>query len=110
VKARSAGSKFGNVKTVVDGLRFDSKKEAKRWTDLKLLEKTGMISDLQRQVRIELVPKGPKNRAVHYVADFTYKGALGEIHVEDVKGYRTDVYKLKRALFAHRYQMEIEEV
>ena len=49
-------NKYGNKKTVVDGITFDSRKEAKRYQELKLLEKAGEIKDLRRQVKYELIP------------------------------------------------------
>lgn len=97
-------SKMRNVKTTVDGIIFDSKKEAKRYQDLKILENAGVISNLNRQVPFEIVPKQNGERAVKYIADFMYvEVATGKVIVEDVKGYRTDVYKIKRKLFKLRY-------
>lgn len=97
-------SKYHNKKVVVDGKTFDSKKEAERYQALKLLEKADVIRNLSRQVPFELIPKQENERAVKYIADFTYiETATGKIIVEDVKGYRTDVYKLKRKLFKWRY-------
>ena len=66
-------SKYGNIKTrTSDGIVHDSMKEANRWCELKMLEKAGLIQDLQRQVKFELIPKQDGERAVHYVADFVY--------------------------------------
>ena len=120
-------AKYKNTKTVVDGITFDSKKEAKRWTELKLLEKTGAISDLRRQVRYELIPaqrepdkigsrggviKGKViERKVEYVADFVYCDLeTGEIVVEDTKGIRTTDYKIKRKLMLWVHGIRIREV
>jgi hypothetical protein len=89
---------------VVDGITFDSKKEAHRYLELKTLQDNNVIRNLARQVPFELVPKFNGERAVKYVADFVYTNVeTGKIIVEDVKGFKTDVYKLKRKLFKWRY-------
>ena len=109
-------SKYKNRKTTVEGITFDSKKEAARFQELRLLERAGEIQDLHCQVSIELVPaqrdaKGKLvERPVKYIADFVYQiYATGERVVEDVKGYRTDVYKIKRRLMKHLYGIDIKE-
>lgn len=112
--ARQAGSKYHAKKTVVDGITFDSKREAKRYSELKLLERAGAIKDLQLQVRYELIPAfdcdGKHYRPTCYIADFVYIDAkTGKEIVEDVKGARTDVYRLKAKMFAHRYGVSILE-
>lgn len=97
-------NKYHNQKITVDGKTFDSKKEAERYQVLKMLENANIISNLSRQVPFELIPKQKNERAVKYIADFMYvETATGKIIVEDVKGYRTDVYKIKRKLFKWRY-------
>jgi hypothetical protein len=88
-------NKYHAKKTVLDGLVFDSRMEADRWTVLRLLEKQGMIKDLSRQVRFEIIPKTPRNRAHSYTADFVYY-ENGRMIVEDVKGARTRDYILRR--------------
>ena len=110
----SGRSKYHAKKTVVDGITFDSKREADRYLVLKNMEEDGTIEDLRRQVRYELIPAfdvaGRHYRAVFYVPDFTYTDKeTGEEIVEDVKGMRTDVYKLKSKLFARRYGKVIKE-
>lgn len=106
------GSKYHAKKTTVDGITFDSRKEADRYLVLKGMEEEGLIEDLRRQVRYELVPAfdvdGRHYRPVYYVADFVYVEDGKEV-VEDVKGVRTDVYKLKSKLFARRYGMSVKE-
>lgn len=96
----------------MDGITFDSKREADRYLVLKGMEEDRLIEDLRRQVRYELVPAfdvdGRHYRPVYYVADFVYVEGGKEI-VEDVKGMRTDVYKLKSKLFARRYGKVIKE-
>ena len=106
--------KYGNKKVIVDGIAFDSKKEANRWCELKLMEKAGIISDLERQVEYELIPSQRINgkvveRACAYIADFRYK-QNGEVIVEDTKGFRTADYIVKRKLLLWRYGIRIKEV
>lgn len=107
------GMKYHNKKTEVDGIRFDSKKEAGRYLVLKMMEETGEIRDLRRQVKYELLPKqrldGKMHRAVYYIADFVYIKD-GKIIVEDVKGFRTAVYKLKRRLMLWKNGIEVKEI
>nr|UVY29452.1 MAG: Protein of unknown function (DUF1064) [Bacteriophage sp.] len=106
------GSKYHAKKTVVDGITFDSKREADRYLVLKSMEEDGTIEDLRRQVRYELVSAfdvdGRHYRPVFYVADFVYTEDGKEV-VEDVKGMRTDTYRLKSKLFARRYGKIIKE-
>lgn len=107
-------SKYHARKTTVDGITFDSRREADRYLVLKSMEEDGAIEDLRRQVRYELVPAfdvdGKHYRPVCYVADFVYADKeTGKEVVEDVKGMRTDVYRLKSKLFARRYGMSIKE-
>lgn len=100
--------KYHNKNCIVDGILFDSKKEAHRYGELKLLERMGLIKNLIRQPRYLLQPKfthqstGYKHRAIEYVADFQYE-ELGKTIVEDVKGMQTDVFKLKAKLFDYKY-------
>lgn len=107
-------SKYGNKKVVIDGIKFDSKKEAIRYSELMLLEKTGEITDLKLQQRYILQESfkidGKTIRAITYIADFTYKDKNGDLVVEDVKGMKTQVYNIKRKMFAKRYGIEIKEV
>lgn len=109
---RYGRSKYRATKTTVDGITFDSRKEANRYLVLKGMEEDGLIEDLRRQVRYELVPAfdvdGKHYRPVYYVADFVYTEDGKEV-VEDVKGMRTDVYRLKSKLFARRYGMSVKE-
>ena len=100
--------KYHNRKTSVDGIRFDSKKEAKRYLELKILEKAGAIKDLRRQVPYVLINKSRYGRAIKYVADFVYYED-NKLVVEDVKGVRTPVYKLKKRLMAERFGIEVKE-
>lgn len=103
-------SKYRNKKTEMDGEKFDSKKECARFRQLRFLEKEGVIKDLQRQVKYELIPKTDKFRACSYIADFVYV-LRGETIVEDVKGgVRTQVYLMKKKLMYYKYGIEIKEV
>lgn len=99
------------AKKVKDGdLVFDSRKEYRRWQELLLAEKAGVIKGLRRQVKYELLPRVPGKwpRPVYYVADFVYREDGKEV-VEDVKGYKTDVYKLKKRLMWVVHGIEIRE-
>lgn len=100
--------KYHNSKTVIDGIRFDSKKEAKRYLELKILEKAGVIKDLRRQVPYVIINKSRYGRAIKYVADFVYYED-DKLVVEDVKGVLTPLYKLKKRLMAEVYGIEVKE-
>lgn len=103
-------SKYHNKKTTVDGITFDSRREADRYCELKLLLMAGLISDLKLQVPFELVPKSSKGRAIKYIADFVYTdNKTGETVIEDVKGIKTAVYKLKKRLMAEK-GLKIHEI
>lgn len=95
-------NKYKNTKTVIDNITFDSKKEANRYCELKLLEKAGKIKDLQLQVPFLLIAKQKDERAVTYKADFMYT-ENGQAIVEDVKGMKTKEYIIKRKLFKQIY-------
>lgn len=110
----SKKSKYHAQKTVLDGIKFDSKKEANRYAELKLMERAGLIKGLQRQVRFELIPAfdvdGKHYRPTTYVADFVYTDVKsGKQVVEDCKGFRTDIYRLKAKMFAHKFGVSILE-
>lgn len=108
--------KYHNTKTFINGIKFDSKLEAKRYTELKLLEKQGLIKDLTIQPSYELIPSFKKNnktyRKTQYIADFSYYDIdLDKTIVEDTKGFKTDVYLLKKKLFEYNYpNLTIREV
>lgn len=109
---RSPGrSKYGNKRTEVDGIAFDSKAEARRWGELKMLVAAGEIGSLERQAKYVLIPKQDGERECAYVADFTYwKITPGCRIVEDVKGYRTEVYRLKRKLMLYVFGIRVVEI
>lgn len=121
-------SKYHSKKITVDGETFDSKKEYRRYRELLLMEKAGLISDLQRQVKFLLIPTQyehfkrygkngkeltPGKRVVEkecaYYADFVYT-ENGRDVVEDTKGVRTPEYIIKRKLLLHIHGIRIKEV
>lgn len=100
--------KYGNQKYIVDGLLFDSKKEATRYSELMLLFKAGEISKLERQKPFELIPtrnySGICVRGCKYVADFYYYDKTkSEYIAEDTKGYPTPEYIVKKKIFLEKY-------
>jgi hypothetical protein len=102
-----AWHKYGAKKTTVDGITFDSKKEAIRYQELKLLEMAGTICELELQPRFTLQGafkdnEGNHIRAITYKADFQYIED-GKIIVEDTKGFWTAAFKIKRKLFLFQY-------
>lgn len=111
---RKVRSKYGAVKTQVDGITFASKREAARYTELKQLERAGHIGNLVLQPSFEIIPSlildGKKQRAIRYIADFAYVDHFGNEIVEDVKGHKTREYQLKRRLVKHVFGIEVKEV
>ena len=101
------GHKYGAQPTEVDGIRFASKAEARRYRELKLMWAAGEISYLELQPDYPLIVNGVKIGT--YVADFTYETDHGTV-VEDVKGVKTPVYRLKKKLVKALYGIEIQEV
>jgi len=104
--------KYSNKKVVTEsGIKYDSKREAKRGAELELLEKIGSIKYLERQVPFELIPKQDGERSCSYVLDFRYldMGDLLWVH-EDVKGMKTPEYVIKRKLMKHVHGITITEV
>ncbi len=102
-------SKYSAVKTEVDGIVFDSAKEARRYKELLLLRKAGYIGFLEMQVPFELNAGG--THSLKYIADFVYRDTTtGKRVVEDVKGFRTAVYRKKKRLMKKLYGIEINEV
>ena len=110
---KKRNNKYGAVKTEADGIVFDSRKEARRYTELKQLQEAGEITNLQRQKRYVLQPafelNGKKFRPIIYISDFEYDKD-GQHHTEDVKGKVLPVFKIKAKLFAYKFRYEIEIV
>ena len=105
--------KYHNKKVTVNGLDFDSLKEAMHYTELVLRQKRGEIKNLQTQVKFELIPKLGKERACSYIADFVYEDKDGHKIVEDVKGSKrmiTDVFKIKKKLMKKVYDIDVKIV
>ena len=121
----SSGRKYRNTKTIVDGMEFDSRKEASRYKELKLLEQCGKISNLRCQEKFILIPtqREPdivgvrggikKGKVIEkecaYIADFVYIQD-GKTVVEDTKGFRTKDYIIKRKLMLYFYSIKIKEI
>lgn len=110
-------SKYHSKKVIYDNIKFDSIKEKNRYIQLKLLEKSNKISELELQKKFELQPKyinnnGEHIRSITYKADFFYyDNETKQYVVEDTKGYRTEVYKLKKKMFEYVYpNLTIKEV
>lgn len=123
-------NKYNAKKVEIDGIKFDSVKEGRRFLELKAMEEAEVISELKRQVKYVLVPaqrepdtigkRGGKikgkllERECSYVADFVYKDSKGNTIVEDVKGYRGggayEVFKIKRKLMLYIHGIKINEV
>lgn len=107
-------NKLNNSKHELDGLKFDSKKEMERYSDLKQMERAGLISDLRCQVPYTVIPayKGIQ-RECKYIADFAYIQDGKEV-VEDVKGWRGGatyyVFKIKKKLMYHVFGIEVKEI
>jgi hypothetical protein len=117
---RSRKSKYGALPTMVDGIKFASKREAKRYGELKLLQQIGEIRDLKLQPKFPIYAMSPDGKLVQvaiYRADFSYE-PIGDGYpahrqwsvVEDVKGVRTDVYRLKKRMVEAQYGIQIREI
>lgn len=108
-------SKYGARKTMVDGYKFDSAAEARYYSQLKLLKRAGKIRDFILQPRYVLLDgyrhpqTGRKVQGVTYVADFLVTLPDGSQEVIDVKGVRTEAYKIKKKLFESKYGIPIKE-
>ena len=112
-------AKYRNTKVFVDGHTFDSKKEAKRYYELRLLEKAGEIKDLRLQVKYVLIPSQRVDgklleRECSYKADYVYVDKNNNLHVEDVKGYRKGgayaLFKVKKKLMLYVHGIIVEEI
>ena len=99
-------NKYRNRKTLIKGILFDSEREGLRYLELLSREKTGEIQDLKLQEAFEIQPAfkkdGKRYRAIYYISDFSYT-ENGRRVIEDVKGFKTAVFQLKRKMFEYRY-------
>jgi len=112
-------SKMGNTRVTLEtGEKFDSKAEHARWQALKVLEAAGKITNLRTQEVFVLVagavivtPEGSRKKPpIRYVADFTYTGIDGSKVVEDVKGFKTAMYKIKQHMMKSLLGIDIVEI
>lgn len=108
-------NKYNNTKVEYKGIKFDSIKEMKHYQLLEYLQRIGEIKELKLQVPYELIPKYKINnktvRKTTYIADFTYITTKDDkLHIVDTKGFKTDVYRLKKKMVEYKYGVEIEEV
>lgn len=108
-------NKYHNQKIMFDGYTFDSIKEKNYYIKLKALEKAGLIRNLELQKEYVLQDSfklnGTTRRKITYKADFSYISVQdNKIHVIDVKGFKTEVYKIKKKLFEFKYKIELEEI
>ena len=114
--------KYRNIKTVIDGIKFSSKKEAKRYLELKEMQKRGEIKDLSLQPAFTfsvcrrdtnefcLLRYRDSNRVLKYIADFAYTTIDEKLVIEDAKGFKTPEYKIKKSLMFHVHGIEVQEV
>ncbi len=105
--AKEKRAKYGNKKKVINGLTFDSTKEARRYQDLELQQRSRYITDLRRQVKFPVNVNGVF--ICDWFADFTYRDRDGKLMVEDTKGIKTDEYRLKKKLVQAIYGIIILE-
>lgn len=101
-------NKYRNIKARVDGIEFDSRKEANRYCELKLMERAKIISNLELQPKFQI--RINATTVCTYIADFRYMDTDGKTVVEDVKGVKTAVYRLKKKLVKAVYEVDIVEV
>ncbi len=115
IEDKSTKGKYKSIKVEVDGITFDSRKEANRYAELRLMEKAGEITNLELQPEF-LLQEGFRDkarawhRAIKYKADFRYQEKGGGVVVEDVKGMRTEVYKIKKKLLLATHDIEFREI
>lgn len=102
-------SKYNAKEVIVDGIKFASCREAKRYAQLKIRAQYGMVRDLKLQVAFRYLGKSGK-ALFKYIADFTYTDETGTYVVEDAKGFKTPVYRLKKKLIEDQYGFEIKEI
>jgi len=101
-------SKYRNIITEVDGIKFRSKKEAKRYCELSLLKKHGHIIDFKMQVPYVIASANGKTKK--YYADFVVTWGTHTTTVEDCKGVKTDLYELKKMLMKEKHGIDVVEI
>ena len=105
-------NKYRNKQKVIQGHVFDSKKESERFLELRQWKKMGKIAELDLQPSFTLQggfedAQGKKHQPIIYFADFMYRDQkTGEVIVEDVKGIKTEVYRIKKKLFLYKYNLD----
>lgn len=105
------GNKFGAKKTIIDGIKFDSKREAEYYSQLKIMQRGGLIQSFKRQVSFDLFAHSSVSlgsfthptEIAHHIVDFLVINLRGNREVHEVKGMETDVWKLKRKIFEANY-------
>lgn len=107
--------KYKNKIVNLDGHRFDSQKEAQYYSQLKILKNKGIVKKIELQPKFLLqegfTKNGERHRPINYIADFRIIYADGTVEIVDVKGTKTNVYKLKKKLFEKKYpDLTIKEV
>lgn len=103
--------KYRNIPVAIDGIRFASKKEANRYTELRLMLRTGEIIELKLQPKWQFPIKFDSGRHITYTADFQYIDCdTARVIIEDVKGFRTKVYKIKKAMLKYFNDIDVTEI
>ncbi len=103
--------KYRNTPVTIDGVRFDSAKEGKRYQELRLLQRAGKIENLVLQPEYIFPVEYDSGRRIRYRADFKYLDCdTGKVVVEDVKGFRTKVYRIKKAMLKYFHDIDVTEI
>ena len=108
-------NKYKNIPCIIDGIKFQSKKEGARYCELALLEKAGIVAGFTCQPSFVLRESyircdGKKIRPITYIADFAVIYPDGHTEIEDVKGVQTEVFKIKRKLLEAKYNLILKIV
>ena len=108
-------SKYGAIKTMVDGITFDSNRESVRYRELRNMQRAGMVKNITLQPKFLLQDgyrrsDGKRIRAINYIADFKVEYPDGHIEIEDSKGIETPIFKIKRKLLEAKYDLILKIV
>lgn len=103
-------SKYRNRKIIVDNITFASYAECGRYNTLKMLQKLGEIKNLTLQPKFDFTLPNVKKKLFTYIADFAYTDNLGNKIIEDVKGFKTPIYRLKKKLIEAQHNIKITEI